>query len=346
MQQEKWPTISVIIPTLNSARTLEKCLTSIIDQDYPKEKMEVIIADGGSEDRTLNIIRSLKVSRFKSLKVFANPLKTGEAGKAVGLRQAHGELAALIDSDNVLPENEWLKKMIEPFHDREIIGSEPWAFSYRKNDSFINRYCALIGVNDPYCYFAGIYDKKSVLSGKWTGLNLKQEDNEHYLKVKIEGGILPTIGANGTIWITEILKKAVGKNDYLFDTDIPYILTVQRNYFWFAKVKTSIIHLYCQKIKDFYRKQRRRARDFFYLESEKKRNETYQRQTNRQLYFIIATVTIFPLLIQAIRGFIKKPDPAWFFHPLACLMTLWIYGSETILVRFGQVRIERHGWRQ
>ncbi|MBI5183738.1 MAG: glycosyltransferase [Nitrospinae bacterium] len=37
-----------IIPTLNSARILRDCLDSVAIQDYPKEKIEIIIADGGS----------------------------------------------------------------------------------------------------------------------------------------------------------------------------------------------------------------------------------------------------------------------------------------------------------
>ncbi len=44
-------------------------------------------------------------------------LKTGEAGKAVGMKQARGEIIALIDSDNILPSRDWLSFMVEPFHD-------------------------------------------------------------------------------------------------------------------------------------------------------------------------------------------------------------------------------------
>jgi len=339
MVSKKLPSISVLLPTLNSARVLEGCLKSIVNQDYPENKVEVIIADGGSTDRTLEIAK-----RYGA-KIYKNSLKTGEAGKAVALRQAQGELIALIDSDNILPSKKWLKRMVVPFSDPEIVGSEPWEFTYRRQDSLVNRYCALIGANDPYCYFVGNYDKQSILSGKWTGLNFFQEDKNRYLKVRIKGNILPTIGANGTIWRTEVLKKAVGKSDYLFDTDIPYIVA-KKGSFWLAKVKVGIIHLYCRTVKDFYRKQKRRARDFFYLEKEKERGETYQRQAGRQFYFMLATITILPLIFQSIRGFIRKPNNVWLFHPFACLLTLWIYGSETILARLGRVQMDRKSWRQ
>lgn len=339
MYYKKLPTISILIPTLNAARVLEKCLVSIAKQNYPKGKIEIIIADGGSSDRTLLIAQKYRV------KIYSNPLKTGEAGKAVALKHAWGDLVLLVDSDNILPTRDWLIRIVEPFQDSQIVGSEPWEFVYRKKDSLVNRYCALIGANDPYCYFVGNYDRKSVLSGKWTGLKVEQEDKGKYLKVKIGEGILPTIGANGTIWRKKALQEAVGKHDYLMDIEIPYILA-KKSSFFFAKVKLGIVHLYCQRLGDFYRKQKRRARDFFYQESIGLREETYQRQMSKQIYFILSVITVFPLLFQAIKGYIKKPDRAWLFHPLACLLTLWLYGSETILSKFKKTEMNREAWKQ
>ncbi|MBL7085732.1 MAG: glycosyltransferase [Candidatus Cloacimonetes bacterium] len=47
------PKVSVVIPTYNSERTLGMCLESIRKQGYPRNKIEIIIGDGGSTDRTL-----------------------------------------------------------------------------------------------------------------------------------------------------------------------------------------------------------------------------------------------------------------------------------------------------
>jgi len=337
--KKKLPSVSILIPTLNAARVLEKCLVAISQQDYPKALIEIIVADGGSTDKTAAIARKY------GAKIYFNSLKTGEAGKAAALKHAKGELSALIDSDNILPSKNWLKKMVKPFSDLQILGSEPWEFTYRKSDTLVNRYCALTGANDPYAYFVGIYDKRSVLSGKWTGLSFKTTDKGGYLKIKLEGKVLPTIGANGTIWRTKILKRAVGKSNYLFDTDIPYKLLGKKS-FYFAKVKVGIIHLYCHQVKDFYRKQKRRAKDFFFLEDRGERKQTYQRQKDKQLYFLLSTILIFPLVFQSIKGFIKKPDKAWVFHPLACWITLWVYVSETIKALFKKEEISREGWKQ
>ena len=208
------PSVSFLIPTLNAASVLEECLKRISQQDYPKNKIEVIVADGGSIDKTLALAKKYKA------KIYPNPLKTGEAGKAVAFKKAKGELVALIDSDNYLPDKNWLKKMVEPFTDKEIIGSEPWEFTYRKKDGFIDRYCALMGLNDPLCYFLGNYDRQNILSGKWNGLPVEQEDKGGWLKVNLVPPMIPTIGANGTILRREPFLKSGLIGDYLFDIDI------------------------------------------------------------------------------------------------------------------------------
>jgi glycosyltransferase involved in cell wall biosynthesis len=190
-------TVSIVIPTLNSAKTLKQCLDSIAEQDYPKDKIEVIVADGGSTDGTLNIINEFSASNLQpqtpncsfsasnlqpqtsncsfsasslmpqtsncpfgasnlhpqpsNIHIVPNNLKTGEAGKAVGVKVAKGEVIALIDSDNTLPEENWLRKMIVPFIDPEIITSEPLYYTYRPDDGYITHYCALLGMNNPLC---------------------------------------------------------------------------------------------------------------------------------------------------------------------------------------------------
>ncbi|MDO8725183.1 MAG: glycosyltransferase [Candidatus Methanoperedens sp.] len=89
--QKSNSSISIITPTYNSAKTLTSCLDSIKAQNY-KGDIEIIIADGGSTDSTLEIAQKY------TNKIYPNPLKTGEAGKAAGVKHAKNEIIALIDS--------------------------------------------------------------------------------------------------------------------------------------------------------------------------------------------------------------------------------------------------------
>jgi len=344
MADKTLPTISVLMPTLNREKIIGEALKSIREQDYPQNKIEIIIADAGSKDKTLEIAQKY------GAKIYPNPLKTAEAGKAVALKHAKGDFIALIDSDNVLPTKNWLREMLVPFADPEIVGSEPIAFAYRKKDGFIDRYCALLGMNDPYCLFQGVYDRYSYLTGKWTGRKLKQEDERYYLKIELNRNNLPTptIGANGTVFRKSFLEQnKIGK--YFYDIDILTMALEKDKKIYFAKVKNEIIHYYSgSNLRTFIRKQERRIRD----------NRLYRKVSLRRydwgsvnrfgvFKFSIPTILTFPLVVQSIIGFAKKPDLAWFFHPIACWLTLIIYSFyslKSLLIPEDFVQIKK--WRR
>jgi len=325
MKISDWPKISVLTPTLDSSQTLEQCLESIINQDYPKNKLEIIIADGGSNDNTL------KIAQKYTNKIHHNKLQTGEAGKALLYKKATGSLLALIDSDNVLPSPNWLKAMVKPLiKDKSLIGSEPWQYTWRKKDGFITRWAALTGVNDPLVLFLGNYDRINLVTNKWTGLNIVTKDKGNFLKVTFTPSGLPTIGANGTILRKSFLEKQHIGN-YLFDVDLIARAVEEKGKIHFAKVKIGIVHLYCgTKISSFIKKQKRRVVDFLFHE-QKSEGRAYpwrQKYQKRIPLFVLACITLAPLLYQSTKGFLKKRDfSAWAFHPLACWITLIIYGT-------------------
>lgn len=343
-------TVSIVIPTLNSGRTLKDCLESIVGQDYPKDRVEVVIADGGSTDSTLAIVDSLE-NRI-NMRVVPNRLKTGEAGKAEGVKAAKNEILAFIDSDNILPDRAWLKRMVEPFEDPEIIGAEPIGYTYRLNDGYITRYCALLGMNDPLCLFLGNYDRHCTLTGRWTEMPKKEEDKGDYLKIDLDRKNLPTIGANG-FFINRSALEGLGIGDYLFDIDVIYELlnqngsAVNSTNKKFAKVKTGIIHIFSGDMRSFARKQRRRVRDYLYYNKLDIRKYPWGGAVRLKLLkFVLSCLTVIPLLNQSVKGYRKKPDGAWFFHPLACWITLWEYGLGRIKGIFSVKEMERERWSQ
>ena len=334
------PTVSIVIPTYNSERTLKSCLKSIAEQDYPKDKLELIIADAGSTDKTLEI------SKQYTKNILKNPLKTGEAGKAIGVKRAKNEIIALIDSDNILPQKDWLKTMVEPFQNPEITGTEPIEYTYRKEDDYITRYCALMGMNDPLCFFLENYDRMNLISKKWTGLNIAQEDKGNYLKIRLNEQQLPTIGANGFLVRRALLKKC-SIDDYLFDIDIVYEL-IKQGHNRFAKVKIGIIHIFSGNISTFTRKTRRRIKDHAYYKKLGLRKYPWNSLSKLKLLkFILYTVLIVPLLVQSTRGWLRKRDDAWYFHVNACWITLQIYAFEIMKNGLFGTKIEnRHNWNK
>lgn len=335
----KLPSISVIIPTLNAARVLEESLLSIASQNYPKDLVEIIIADGGSTDGTVGIAKKFGAH------VVPNPRKTGEAGKAEALKVARNEIIASIDSDNILPTKDWFRRMVEPFTDPSIVASEPIKYTWRKKDAYITRYSALMGMNDPLCMFLGNYDRFNFLTRKWTGLPVETEDKGNYFKLKLSQSVLPTMGANGFLVRRDVLlRHFVGR--YLFDIDVIYDL-VEDPAVRFAKVKVGIIHLYCRDAATFLRKQLRRIRDYQHFSKEGLRKYPWQAVSKVGLLkFIVYCLLIFPLCGQALIGYLRFPDPAWAFHPLACEITFLTYAFGKIEGMIRPREQDREGWSQ
>lgn len=342
MEKSKLPSISILMPTLNAERFLTLCLDSIKNQDYPKDKLEIVVADAGSTDKTLQIAKE------HGAKIFKNPLKTAEAGKAVAFKHAKGDLVALIDSDNILPDKNWLKKMTAPFENKRILGSEPWQFTRRTKDGFIDRYCAMMGMNDPICYFLGNYDRLNLLSGKWTGLEVQEKDKGEWVEVTFsDSQRIPTIGANGAIFRKKALLEKGSMGDYLFDIDQLVELS-QNKPILFAKVKIGIIHLFCgDNIQKFIKKQKRRIKDYLFFEKKGGRKYPWLKDNYfGVLKFSLSCITVIPLFWQSIKGFLKTRDFAWFFHPFACYITFIIYSSNKFFSWFSVKELDRKNWKQ
>jgi len=89
--------VSIVIPCRNEEKYIEKCLDSLIAQDFPKEKMEVLVIDGMSEDRTREIISNLK-SQISNppIRLIDNLKKFTNFALNLGIKEAKGEILMLI----------------------------------------------------------------------------------------------------------------------------------------------------------------------------------------------------------------------------------------------------------
>ncbi len=343
--------VSIVIPTLNAATALDECLKAIRLQNFPQDNIEIIIADAGSSDETRAV-----ATRYHVTRIVDNPLKTAEAGKSVGIAASTGDVIALIDSDNILPDASWLTQMTVPFEDPSIFATEPIAYSARVTDSSLTRYFAALGMNDPLCLFIGNYDRICAITRRWTGCHLKTTriqtvSGVTYTKILPDSSLnLPTIGANGFIFRRTILPS-VNAAPYFFDIDVASE-AYHAGCGSIAKVDTSIIHLYCSTLKDFARKQNRRITDFLYFNKEKSRTYTWKPHILRGPVLMgLSAVTVLPLLIQQILLLFHAPKGsrlATLWHLPVVYSTLFIYARAIIKKALG-IKVtpaNRSTWQQ
>lgn len=102
-----YPSISVVLPVYNGEKHILKCIESLLSQSYPQERVEIIIVDNGSTDKTLELLE-----RYSSVKIFFESKRGSYAARNTGVLNAKGEVLAFIDSDCVADEN-WLNKAVE-----------------------------------------------------------------------------------------------------------------------------------------------------------------------------------------------------------------------------------------
>ena len=107
------PKVSVIAPVYNAQEFIEKLLDSLIAQDYPSEKLEVIVVDNGSSDSTADII-----SRYQVTLLFEKNIQSSYAARNKGLEKASGDIIAFIDADCIAKKN-WISNGVAHFQNSD-----------------------------------------------------------------------------------------------------------------------------------------------------------------------------------------------------------------------------------
>jgi GT2 family glycosyltransferase len=109
------PRASIIVPVYNAATTLEECITSLLELDYPKDLLELIFVDNASTDTTRDLLR-----RYDgALRILFERKRGPAAARNKGLHHARGEAIAFTDSDCVV-DKAWLQTIVAPLEDRTI----------------------------------------------------------------------------------------------------------------------------------------------------------------------------------------------------------------------------------
>lgn len=134
MSASTFPKVSFIILTYDDAVGLEKCLLSIECQDYPKNKIEIIVVDDGSKDNTIAIARKY------GTRVLLNGRHDMYRSWGLGLHAVRGDLTYLLEQDIELRDKTFLRKMIQPLvNDTSVVASFTRKYP-RKDDSWINQF--------------------------------------------------------------------------------------------------------------------------------------------------------------------------------------------------------------
>jgi glycosyltransferase involved in cell wall biosynthesis len=94
---DQTPFVTVAIPCLNEERFIEACVRGVLAQTYPADRFEVVVADGGSRDRTLELLAAL-AREDRRLRFIDNPGRIQARGMNEILKIARGDVIVRLDA--------------------------------------------------------------------------------------------------------------------------------------------------------------------------------------------------------------------------------------------------------
>ncbi len=113
------PSVSVLIPAKNEEAVIGRCLEFLLEQDYPAQRMEILVIEDGSSDRTVEIVEEY-AARHSNVKLLRKPDSGGKpAALNYGLKFASGELVAVFDADSIV-EPRAIAKAVQHFADPKV----------------------------------------------------------------------------------------------------------------------------------------------------------------------------------------------------------------------------------
>ncbi|KAI4447492.1 hypothetical protein C823_002011 [Eubacterium plexicaudatum ASF492] len=140
------PLISIIMPAYNAAETIGKALYAIRTQNYPQDKIEILVVDGGSTDHTREI-----AAKYKAI-VLNNKKKLPETAKEIGFCACSGKYALYVDADEIFKNPDSLNKRVKIFKEHPDVKSITATGKISaKGASPVTIYSNY--VSDPFSYF-------------------------------------------------------------------------------------------------------------------------------------------------------------------------------------------------
>lgn len=323
-----YPLISIIIATYNSEKTLPKTLESISKQKYPKDKIEILVIDGGSRDQTKNIAKKY------NCKIINNPKREPLNAKYLGYLKSKGKYIIYLDSDEVLENPYSIKLKYLIFKgDNKIKSVIPSGYKVPANFSPINYYINEFG--DPFSFFIYRLSKdEAYFTKELLSQYKKVYENKAYIVFdfyKIKPLPFLELGAMGTMTDLKYFKQnypQTNRNLYIASF-LFYYLNEKNNYIAVAK-KDAIFHYSSDTLYKYLKKIRSRVRNNVYQTSMgrsgflgRDKFQPLSFQLKRYLFIPYSLTIIFPL-IDSIIFAISRKRFIYLIHPFLCIYTVFL----------------------
>ena len=157
---ERLPMVSIIVPVRDEERVVGRLLEALLRLDYPLEKMEILIVEDGSVDKTVEICRDYARRYPDQIRLFHQSVSNGKPSALnYGLKHVRGEIVAVFDADSV-PEPDALMRAVEYFEDESIAAVQGRTCSINADKNILTKFISY----EEAVYFEAFLRGKNALS--------------------------------------------------------------------------------------------------------------------------------------------------------------------------------------
>ncbi len=225
---KKFSTVTVAIPAYNEEKTIEKTIKSVMELDYPKDKLEILIVNDGSTDNTERVVKKI-IKENKDYDIKLINQKNSGKGAALNraIKESKGEFFVCLDADSMVRKDA-LKKMLPEFEIEDVAIVLP-----------------LMKVKDP---------KNMIEKVQWYEYLI----NFFYKKLMARLDCVHVSPGPFSMYRKSILKKLGGFDENNLTEDLEMALRTQKHNYRIVQLLSTEVYTYAPSTpKAFYRQRRR-----------------------------------------------------------------------------------------
>src|SRR5688572_8681685 len=294
------------MPALNAGGIIENCLKSIRRQDYPQERIEILVGDAGSKDDTREL-----VAKYGG-RCFDDKGRNIEDGKKAALIHATGDYVVFIDADNEITHPDYIRLAVDALNlTPSAFGVESYYLPSAKMTSFCAYLTHLLHISDPVAWMMSI---KPVFVGR-------DGDIERWRFPA--ASLAYPVGSNGFVFRRSELDLVNAREQYSDTHTSVRLIQATGKREWLRIRGRGVHHYYVAGIREFLKKRQRATCHF--LDMTKEYGFSWTERKPRMpgwLACALASTFVVPLAQMAI-GLIRSGDMRWLWHPWASFMSAW-----------------------
>ena len=278
------------------------------------------------DPQLLRFLASVRSQTFTDYELLIETEGNSEEAKCHGILKAKGDILGFFCADNELRDSRFLEVMVRYAQDSQVTGAYTAQYDYVSSDKTLSRYFALLGANDPLCWWLGKADRVGYGTTPQTCLRTFRDD-------------LPSLGDNG-FFVKRPLVLQTHPTPETFGSCMCLCEDLRRlgHATYWVVAEQKLWHRTGEDCWDYFRRRWRYVNDLYFARLPTRR--WVMVQTRRDwwgvLTFTVASLSVLPHLFVACRGYLRVRDHAWALHPLVCWLLTWVYAASWI----------RHRWRQ